>query len=129
MVRVISPTQLVVEIRKELDDLEEKVDQVIQTSSRMGRDLIREYISTRPSKKSGKSGRIETGAMRRGVSYKKTGKMSARFGMKGGPEYSEYQENGFTHNFSGEWIEGMFAVRDAFQEVAEDIEDGLRNLT
>jgi len=122
----ISAQQLVSVVLEDIEDVEKKVDQVIQTSSRHGRDLVREFISTRPSAKSGKRGRIETGAMLRGASYKKLGKGSARFGMKGGPEWSSYQENGFKHNFSGEWVEGMFAVADAFDIVGQDIEAGLK---
>lgn len=128
VVKHISPAQLVSEITSDLDDIEDKVDSIVQSSAKHGRDLVKEFISTRPSQKSGKRGRIDTGDMLKGATYSKLGKGSARFGMKNGPHYSVYQEHGFTHNRSGEWVEGMFAVADAFEIVGKDIEQGLRSL-
>jgi len=98
------------------------------TGARMTEDLTR----TRPSRKSGKRGRVESGDMAGDISYdvKRADKTMIRvdFGWLGTvPFYYIYQtDTGFIHNRSGEFIGPTFALRDATQHVATVIENWVR---
>lgn len=81
------------------------------------RDTTREFISQRPSAKSGKPGRIDTGEMIDSVSsgevrYSRDD-MEFRAGYKNGPPWTPFQESGFNHWLSGEHIAGTYALTDA----------------
>jgi len=98
------------------------------TGARMTEDLTR----TRPSLKSGKRGRVESGDMADGVSYdvKRNDKSMIRvdFGWLDNPEpYMVYQTaTGFTHYLSGEYIAPTDALRDATEHVREMIADWVK---
>lgn len=77
------------------------------------------FTESRGTEKSGKSGRVETGAMRDAVSFRvqqlANGSIQGELGfLDGGPTYFFLQtDTGFTHYLSGEFIEPTFALVDA----------------
>lgn len=77
------------------------------------------FTATRPSKKSGKAGRVETAAMMAaimGKTYREgVGNIVGEFGFLNTAElYMKLQTStGFVHWRSGEFIEPTFAFRDA----------------
>lgn len=78
----------------------------------------RNFTASRPSAKSGKSGRVDTEAMLNAVSYRLDqvqGEIVGEFGFLNEQAlYFYLQTNtGFTHYLSGEFIEPTFALRDA----------------
>lgn len=80
----------------------------------------KEFTASRPSAKSGKSGRVETSKMMEeimGRSYREgVAVIVGEFGFLNGPAelYMALQTNtGFKHWLSGEFIEPTFALRDA----------------
>lgn len=81
------------------------------------RDTTKEFISQRPSEKSGKPGRIDTGKMIDSVSSEEVkytkNDMEFRAGYKDGPPWAKFQELGFEHWISGEDIAGTYALTDA----------------
>lgn len=99
-------------------------DAVIDTA-REGAEEARNNVATRGTAKSGKAGRIETGRMINSINSEVLSsgglEVEARFGFKGEPDYTVYQEGGFTHNRSGEWITGMYAVTDAAMNAEEKL--------
>ena len=121
MATLVTPATLVAAVRGELDDVWDQVSDAVERTIRVGEASVKEFISTRGTAKSGKRGRIETGAMLRAVRSRKVrfNKSAAEglFGLGNGPYYSLYQEYGFRHNRSGMLVEGMFAVVDS-REVA-----------
>lgn len=131
------PSEMVKRFRTAVDRIENGSYKIIAQAMQDGANIMRQMISTRPSAKSGKPGRIDTGHMLSSVSHftnpgTKAGNVSGRFGwIDGGEDYFLYQEAGFTHNRSGEWIEGMYAMQDSGDYVAnklrEELRENLRN--
>ena len=82
-------------------------------------DNMKHFIETRPSLKSGKPGRVESGDMLKDVAgevfYDGVGGMVGKFGFLNVQElyYALQTSTGFTHYKSGEFIEPTFAMRDA----------------
>lgn len=103
---------------------QEKLDQAAQIMEEVtdeGADLMRQYIRTRGTEKSGKEGRIETGTMLDEVEsavHRNPKSVRGEFGwgVAGGlhEKYFDYQENGFRHWRSGENVPPMHAMLDAF---------------
>lgn len=80
-------------------------------------DTTKEFISQRPSEKSGKPGRIDTGKMidsvdSREVSYAPT-RMEFEAGYLDSPYWTLFQEAGFDHWITGDHIAGTYALHDA----------------
>lgn len=132
MVTHVTPATLVVAVKSELDDVWDQVSDSVDDSLTVGKEQVQEYISTRGTAKSGKEGRIETAKMLKSVRRKKLrfNKSSAEglFGLGNGPEYSLFQEKGFRHYLSGQWVEGMFAVTDARDVVLKYLRDRIRSV-
>lgn len=85
---------------------------------------VRQRIET--SGRGDKAGRIESGEMLRRVSrtavQNEKFSVSGDFGWVNNPErYFQYQEDGFRHYQTGEFIEGMHAVFDAFLTARENV--------
>lgn len=81
-----------------LDQAEEIMDETVQE----GAAMMRRYIETRGTERSGKTGRIETGSMRDNVEHNtqrfaKSVRGEFGWGVAGGrhEDYYEYQEHGF----------------------------------
>lgn len=89
----------------------------------------KQYISTRGTAKSGKQGRIETGAMLNSVKSKvekdSPTEVEVHAGYDDAPFYTVYQERGTRQ------IEAMWALTDAAEEVlpklAKDISKNVRS--
>lgn len=120
------------DIRSRRDGMSEALrDAFLEEGYNMGAQM-EHYISTRPSKKSGKEGRIETGAMLSSVDVEdkqtKT-RTNVRVGYMGNPKwYMMYQEKGFQHNMSNEWIDGTFAMADAYRNMRARLNRKIRKL-
>lgn len=88
------------------------------------RDTTKRYISTRGTAKSGKQGRIETGAMLNAVDSEVTTNLrrevEVRAGYHEAPFYTPFQELGTVR------IEAMYALSDAAEEVLPKLEKKLR---
>lgn len=115
-----------------IENLEDVSREELEITAKEGEEFARGYIMTRGTNKTwkrahnGKTGggrsRYETGHMVDSISSNVTsqGPRRARafFGWLGGwqsgeNKYFQWQEGGFTHNFTGEHIEGMYAITDA----------------
>lgn len=87
-------------------------------------EKTRQYIRTRGTAKSGKRGRIETGAMLDSVDsqvVKDTpDEVEVHAGYHDGPFYTVFQELGTTR------IEAMYALTDAAEEVLPELEKKLQ---
>lgn len=71
-------------------------------------------------------GRVETGKMRDSidteVSVERNSDVVGRVGwLTGTPEYAKYQELGFRHWITGEFISGMMATRDGAEQGTEEL--------
>lgn len=114
-----------------LESLEEPAEDI----AREGANLMREYIRTRGTEKSGKAGRVESGDMLRFVRHRVDrdgkNKLRVRWGwLATRRAYFRYQENGFVHYQSGETIPPMHALLDSYMQqrdkIVRDIERRLK---
>lgn len=107
-----------------LDRITDQVREAVVDTIQEGAEEAKQNVATRGTAKSGKAGRIETGRMINSINYEITGAsqnmVEGRFGFQGEPGYTQFQEGGFTHNFSGEYIEGMYATTDAAMNAIEN---------
>lgn len=108
-----------------VDRLTDGSKAVVKNAGQEGKDLIVHFIETRGTAKSGKAGRIETGAMRDSVDTKvekesSTG-IQVGFGYYDTPFYTAFQERGTQH------IEAMQAIGDAWDIVKAGLEKDLRD--
>lgn len=130
--RFVTPGTLPGAVQDRLDDIFRQVTDRVETGVETGEKLVKEYISTRGTAKSGKAGRIETGAMLRSVRSQMLAKGTlmahGRFGLGAGPSYSIFQEKGFRHNRSGAHVEGMFAVVDAREAIYQYLIASIRTV-
>jgi hypothetical protein len=112
------------------NDMNRRMKKVVAEAQRITRDngeygaeLVRDTVETSGTVKTGKRGRIETGAMLESVDsdYKEIpGGAEATYGFLNPPEYTKYQEGGT------QYIEGMFAIDDAAGNVDVDYIKDLR---
>lgn len=98
--------------------MEEVVREAVQAA--------REYTASRPSAKSGKAGRVETGAMMSAIEGEVTGSRTqiiGRFGFIHDHKayYSLQTTTGFRHNFSGAFIAPTLAIIDAAREAEQNM--------
>lgn len=110
----------------------EGVSDVIEDAVKRGEQVTKHFIETRGTMKSGKRGRIETGAMRDAVSSEMTEKSkdSARgsFGwIKDFESYFGFQEEGFEH-IGGVTVDGMYAISDAGDEIIADVQEDVERV-
>lgn len=104
----------------------EGIENVVEDGVERGENITKHNIETRGTMKSGKRGRVESGAMRDAVGSRMTDrskkKASGEFGwIKEFEPYFGYQESGFEHR-GGVSVDGMYAISDAAEEVFADIE-------
>ena len=111
-----------------VDEIHDKARKAVQDAVEEGANITKHNIENSGTLKSGKRGRIETGAMRDAVSSgiiaDNDEAVIGRFGWASGPGYAKFQEQGFQH-VSGVSVEGMFALSDAAVEVAQNLEKEL----
>jgi hypothetical protein len=106
------PEKIVAEFRKKVEAaMVEVINQAVED--------MRRYTESRPSAKSGKAGRIETGAMLESIAGKTfmegADKVVGQFGFINRQElyFMLQTSTGFEHYGSGDFIEPTFAMRDA----------------
>lgn len=116
-----------------VEPLERANEAAMEQAAKEGAELMKHYISTRGTAKSGKAGRIETRNMLNAVTHEFTtrgsGKTQANFGwLKQREEYFALQEGGFEHS-PGVTVEGMYAMTDSGEETFRDLRERIeRNL-
>lgn len=117
-----------------LDTFQARLENAMRKVIEQAVEDAKRFTATRPSRKSGKQGRIETGKMVEqiiGRSYREgVRNVVGEFGFLNGPAelYMALQtSSGFTHWRSGEFIEPTFAFRDAarlaIQNLFEEMKD------
>ena len=103
--------------------------------ARQGANDMREFIRTRGTEKSGKTGRIESGDMLKYVRHRVDRDGRNRLRIRWGwlatrRKYFRFQENGFRHYQSGEIIPPMHALLDSYMQnrdkIVRDIERRLK---
>lgn len=111
-------------------DVKESIINIAQDTADEGAEMVRDRIETSGTVKSGKRGRIETGAMLAAVRSEVTVTpkvITAAFGwLNTFSDYFGFQDRGFTHYRSNEEIPGMMALQDAFDESKANVESRLR---
>lgn len=119
-----------------VNNIEDSMRQAVRDGVQDGKETVELFVATRGTEKSGKQGRIDTGAMIDSVNGEVTKdtptEVEGRFGfIDNPPDWTKYQEDGFVHVGSGMPVEGMHALSDAadiiFRQVQQDIEKGMRN--
>lgn len=96
--------------------------EITQDNGEYGAELVRDVIETSGTAKTGKRGRIETGAMLEGVDsdYENTSDGGqATWGFVRPTPYATYQEHGT------QWIEPMHALDDAYPNVEVDFKNDI----
>lgn len=89
-------------------------------------ETAKAYTASRPSAKSGKAGRVETGAMMEAIQGEVTGSRTeiiGRFGFIHDHKayYTLQTTTGFRHNFSGAFIAPTLAIIDAAREAEQNM--------
>lgn len=116
-------------IEEKVTGVDEAVMEVAQDTAEKGKNITQYNVEITGTAKSGKRGRIESGVMRDAISgqAERTGRNKARaeFGwISKAPAYVPFQEQGFNHR-GGNYVEGMFALADAADEVLADLKEDL----
>lgn len=108
------------------EDYLDQAEEIMEDVTKEGADLMRQYIRTRGTDKSGKEGRIESGAMLEEVESEvvrnpRSVRGEFGWGVDGGTyeKYFGYQESGFRHWVSGINVPPMHAQLDAFIKMRE----------
>jgi len=104
--------------------------EVAATAAQEGKEITRDLIETSGTVKSGKRGRIETGAMRDAVDGKdrrvSATEAEARWGwLTGAPEYAGLQEHGFAH-VGGVTVDGMYSLDSSKDDVMAHVRDEVK---
>lgn len=114
-----------------LSSIEKGAQEGLEEVSKTGETQIKNFITTRGARTSGPQGRRRTGDMYNAVAARTNPRVSNFGWINGAKPYYLYQEGGFTHSGSGEWIEGMYAVTDAadntFQEFKAHMDQVVRD--
>lgn len=102
-----------------VSNVEKGAQEGLEEVSQRGETGVRDFITSRGRPTSGPNGRYRTGEM-----YSKVGsattKGKSNFGwINGVKPYYLYQDGGFTHVGSGQWIEGMYAMTDSADNTFE----------
>ena len=109
-----------------VDNLNDGLRDIAKESAEEGEKLTKQFIETRGTAKSGKQGRIETGAMLDSVSSavvrETKDEIQTRFGYNDAPYYTVFQELGTSQ------VEPMYALTDASEEVFEDLRKDIERL-
>lgn len=116
-------------IQLDMETRTREAEDLVLAAAEKGEAVMKHFIETRGTAKSGKRGRIETGDMRDSVGSdvrKATAEeIEVAFGWLGEtPEHAKFQETGFRHS-GGVQVTGMYALTDAFEEVVTDLEEDI----
>lgn len=140
--------------RGKAEEITENSRQALQMAAERGKELVQYNIATRgaaltnpdgwdsswdrmahatPGRYVSEPGRVASGRMYDAVDswYLEGSDGKARIGFgftnpQNRETYFEAQEGGFTHNFTGKHIRGMYAVHDAADEVLAQLKKDLR---
>lgn len=129
MVAFDSPQQMFTHITGRINEVHAKAERIVEAAIKTGEQTTKNLTETRPSRKSGKAGRVETGAMVGNISSAMVESNDRRivgeFGWLGRVEdYYVYQTaTGFTHHLSGEFIQPTLALQDATAQVKELLDE------
>lgn len=113
----VTAEQFVRIVESKMKRVIEEGRQIVRDNGEYGADLVRDVVETSGTLKSGKRGRIDTGAMLGSVGddYKQLANgAESTYGFLNPPEYTKYQELGT------EYIEPMNAIDDASANVETD---------
>lgn len=118
--------------RSKMTKVQTGTEKALKRAGEEGESLIKEYIATRGTAKSGKQGRIDTKKMYNAVGHRILGRgesLQVRFGWVSGTreDYFQYQETGFQH-VGGVTVEGMYAISDAAEKILGNLERELRGV-
>lgn len=106
-------------MEKRIDKQVDEFNDATEAGAKLGQRTTQKYIASRPSKRSGKSGRYESWSMHDDVDASpvtKNGRSggSAKYGwIHSLKKYYIAQEEGFKHYLSGQFIGGTHALRDS----------------
>lgn len=112
-----------------VDEINRKNFAALRGGMQDGEEITQTFIATRGTEKSGKQGRVDTGAMLDAVDSDTTLKSKdeaiGRFGwLKEKPSYAQYQEDGTRY------IAPMYALSDAAEivkiQLIKDISDNVK---
>lgn len=98
---------------------------IVRENGEYGAELVRDVVETSGTTKSGKRGRIDTGAMLGSVDAKYDATPDGAesiYGFLNAPEYTKYQELGT------QYIEPMNAIDDASANVEVDFKADIDNM-
>lgn len=131
--------------RGKMQRIEESNEKAMHAAMDFGSQVMKELIETRGTGKTwtrpwyGREGsypgRVHTGNMLNSVSSwvgtGESGRTQGRFGwINNREDYFRFQEGGFKHNLTGEMVEGMYAVVDAYEAAMvvykEELNRGIR---
>lgn len=119
-------------IEQDIDNVTKSAAQMAIAAAGTGARTAEHLTRTRPSPRSGKRGRVETGRMAdsfdSNVVEISANKIVTQFGsLEDVQKYFVYQtETGFTF-FDGTWVEPTYAMRDATEHVKELIAQWVRS--
>lgn len=123
----------------------DRVEEAVETSLEKGEAVMKEAVATRgtgntwsrpwgPNGRTGSfPGRIDSGDMQKGVRGEITESTAHRVtGSLGwdpdSPEYIAFQDQGFRHVLTGEYVEGMMALRDGAEVTKRSLLAELDNI-
>ena len=120
------------QIEQQMDEITKEATQVAIAVADTGARMAEQLTRTRPSPRSGKRGRVESGRMAesfdsRVVEVSPT-KIVTEFGsLEDTQKYFVFQtETGFTF-FDGTWVEPTYAMRDATEHAKTLVEQWVRS--
>lgn len=109
-----------------VDEINRKNFAALKNNMQDGEEITQTFIATRGTEKSGKQGRVDTGAMLDAVDsdtqLKSKDEAIGRFGwLKKKPTYAQYQEEGT------KYIAPMYALSDAAEIVKDQLIKDISN--
>lgn len=127
LVRGQSGADAVAWFETKLREINRGAFRAISEAAEAGENITKHHIATRGTAKSGKRGRIDSGAMHDLVGSEahliNADLAEGKFGWLGeSPRWAEYQELGT------EYIQPMYALADAAEEVGEDYVEEIRKV-
>lgn len=117
------------QITIQIESLTEEIRHDLIQAGEDGATAMEFMVATRGTAKSGKQGRIETGALLDSIDSRVTKdtktELEVEYGYIKGTAAAGYdvpQEYGFHHYKSGVWVDGIHALRDSAIQVEHDLE-------
>lgn len=117
----VTAEQFVRIVESKMKQVVEEGRQIVKDNGEYGAELVRDVVETSGTMKSGKAGRIDTGAMLGSVGddYDEfPNGAESTYGFLNGPDYTKYQEFGDSEFAVA--FDGMFAVDDAHSNIEVD---------